>query len=251
MARIIAVASGKGGVGKTTLVSNLSAALTKFNQSVIAVDSNLTTSNLSLHLGIPFYPKTIQDVLNGDAELKEALYYHPSGFYVLPADFSLTKLRKVKPNDFMGIFYNLVGRADFILIDCAAGLGREALAAIEASDEMIVCTNPELTAVMDALKLIKITQKLGTDCIGVVVNRIRKEKGELSLEYIKSFLNLPILGHIPEDPEIRTAIANKETIITYNPRAKSSYYIKSIASKLLGKEVKESFATKLFGWLRY
>ena len=83
MTRIITVASGKGGVGKTTLVSNLATALANFKKSVIAVDGNLTTPNLGLHLGIPLYPVTLQDVLNGHSSLNEALYYHPAGFTVL------------------------------------------------------------------------------------------------------------------------------------------------------------------------
>src|SRR4030042_2598470 len=92
MTRIITIASGKGGVGKTTLVSNLAAALAGFKKSVIAVDGNLTTANLGIHLGIPLYPVTLQDVLNGKARLKDALYYHDSGFRVLPADVSIEKL---------------------------------------------------------------------------------------------------------------------------------------------------------------
>src|SRR4030042_955156 len=144
MTRVITIGSGKGGVGKTTLVSTLAAALAGFKKSVIAVDGNLTTANLGIHLGIPLYPVTLQDVLNGKAKLNDALYYHPAGFTVLPADISLRKLRLADSRELVDVFYKLVGSCDFILVDSAAGLGKEALSALEAADETIIVTNPEL-----------------------------------------------------------------------------------------------------------
>ncbi|UCD07328.1 MAG: AAA family ATPase, partial [Candidatus Aenigmatarchaeota archaeon] len=92
MTRVICVASGKGGVGKTTVVSNLSAALAALGKSVIAIDGNLTTSNLGLHLGISMYPITLQDVLRGRANIRDAVYHHQDGFKVVPADVSIDKV---------------------------------------------------------------------------------------------------------------------------------------------------------------
>ena len=94
MGRIISVASGKGGAGKTTFVCNLSAALSKLGKSVVAVDANLTTPNLGVHLGVPLYPITLQDVLSGEAKLKESIYSHKSGVKIIPADMTITRLSK-------------------------------------------------------------------------------------------------------------------------------------------------------------
>ena len=190
MARIIAVASGKGGVGKTTFVSNLASSLAQFNKKVVAIDGNLTTSNLGMHLGIPLYPVTLQDVLNGDVRLKDAVYYHKAGFRVIPADISLGKIRGAKSHELLDVLYRLSDDADFVIIDSAAGLGPEALASVEAADEMITVTNPELPAMTDALKLGKLAEKFETKNLGVVVNRVRGENHELSTDHIKDFLSI-------------------------------------------------------------
>lgn len=252
MARIIVVASAKGGVGKTTLVSNLASALAQFKKSVVAVDGNLSTSNLGMHLGIPLYPVTFQDVLNGDVRLKDAMYHHKAGFRVIPADISLGKLRGAKSHELLDVFYRLADEADYVIIDSAAGLGPEALAAVEAADEMITITNPELPAMTDALKLGKVADKFETKNLGVVVNRIRREPHELSLDHIQDFLNLPIIGTVPEDRMVRKAIANKEPVVTFSPKSMAAQNFKKIAADLAGHEFspRKYMSMMLFGWLR-
>lgn len=84
MTRVIVCTSGKGGVGKTSLVSNLAVALTELRQNVIAIDANLTTPNLGLHLGMHLAPRTLHDVLKGETQLNNAIYPHPLGFKILP-----------------------------------------------------------------------------------------------------------------------------------------------------------------------
>jgi cell division ATPase MinD len=252
--RIITVSSAKGGVGKTTFVANIASALARRGKSVIAVDANLTTSNLGIHLGIPLYPTTLQDVLKGRSRLKDALYYHPAGFRVLPADISLKKIMLPKSSELMDIFYKLSGSADFIIIDSAAGLGKEAQSAIEAADEVITITNPEMPAMTDAIKAIKIAEKYETKHLGVVVNRVRHEKGEPGRDEIEEFLDAPILGHIHEDDKIRASIRHKQPIVLHSPNAKSSAQFREIASKILGEDVKttdeSAFIQRIFGWLR-
>jgi septum site-determining protein MinD len=250
MTRIICVASGKGGVGKTTLVSNLASALTDFKQSVVAVDANLTTSNLGLHVGIPLYPVTLQDVLKGKARLNDAVYHHSTGFKVIPADVSLAKLMVPKAYKLVDIFSKLIGKSDFVLIDSAAGLGQEAQAAIRAADEMITITNPELPALTDALKLGGIAKKFGTKNLGVVVNRVRNKSHEMSTNEIKDFLGLPLIGHIPEDHNIGKSIANKQPLVNYNPRSKASPYFKAIAAHLIDEKYEIGIIHRLFGWLK-
>lgn len=253
MTRIIVVASGKGGVGKTTVVSNLAAALSGFNKNVIAVDANVTTSNLGLHLGIPLYPVTLQDVLKGRATVKDALYYHPAGFRVVPADVSIKKIMVPRTESLIDVFYKLMGEADFVLVDCAAGLGREAKAAIEAADEMITVTNPELPALTDALKLGKFAEDSETRNLGVILNRVRKEKHEVKDSEVEEFLNLPIIGKVHEDISVRKSIANKMPVVIHNPRSRSAQQFKQIAANLIGEDYKPGLfiIEKLFGWLKY
>lgn len=250
MTRIICIASGKGGVGKTTLTANLAAALAQLNQNVIAIDANLTTSNLGLHLGIPMYPVTLQDVLKKKSRLKDAMYYHSAGFKVIPADMSIERIMTPRMHDLVDVFYRAVAGADFVLIDSAAGLGKEALAAVEAADEMIIVTNPDMPALTDALKLERMAERLGTRVIGVVINRTKKSRHDLKLDVIKSFLSVPVIGEIPEDHNVYRALAHKEPVIIHRPKSYASEHIKSLAAYLTGKEYKPRKNLGLFSWLR-
>jgi septum site-determining protein MinD len=251
MTRIIAISSGKGGVGKTTLVANLAAALAQYGKSVVALDANLTTSNLALHLGMHLYPKTIHDVFEGRARVQDVIYSHKTGFKVVPADISLRKPKNIKSHHYIDVLYKLLEGHDFILIDSPAGLGRDSIAAIEAADELITVTNPELPAVTDALKLTMLAHKYSTHNLGIVLNRIRGETHEIPSEHIEKMIGLPIIGKIPEDREVRKAIALKEPVVVYNPRSPASQHIRAIAASLIGEtyEPKIPLSYRLFNWL--
>lgn len=227
------MASGKGGVGKTTVVANLSAALAQLNQNVVAVDANITTSNLGIHLGIPLYPTTLQDVLQGDASLKDALHYHQGGFRVLPADVSINKLLEPARNELMDVFYKITD-ADFILIDTAAGLGKEALATVEASDELLVVTNPDLPSLTDAVKLCTLADELGTANVGVVLNKVRYKGFEIDPLEVQNFMSLPLMGLVPDDDAIHKALAEKTPVVLHKPTARSAQEFMLIASRLSG-----------------
>lgn len=252
MTRIIVVSSGKGGVGKTTLVSNLAAALAKLGKSVIVMDSNLTASNLGIHLGIHLYPNTLQDVLEGKAYIKEAMYFHKAGFTVIPADISLRKMTDIKSHEYLGIFDKIMSGTDFIIIDSPAGLGKDTISAIRAADEIIAVTNPELPAVTDALKLTVIAKKYGTHNLGVVVNRVKNESHEIPVSHIESMMNVPLLGKVPEDRAVRKSISMKEPVILFSPKSPASQHFMAIASKLIGEDYrpKISIRYRIFPWTR-
>ncbi len=236
MARIIAIGSAKGGVGKTTICASLAAALARLGQSVIVIDGNLTTSNLGIHLGVSMFPVSVQDVLLKNARVSEAIYYHPLGFRIMPAAVSMEKAMVPQTEDLIGLFYGLADDADFILVDCAAGLGQESLSVVEAADELIIVTNPELTAVTDAYKLSRFAAEYGTKNTGVILNRAGK--GGFSAKDVREFLGLPILGKVPEDEKVRAATAKKMPVVVYKPRSAAAQEIRAIAAKLVGFETK-------------
>ena len=252
MTRVITVISGKGGVGKTTTVTNLGLALMKAKQSVIIVDANVTTPNLSLHLGIPFYPVTLHDVLRGHADPTEAIYEHESGLKVIPASLKTDELAEVGIEKLYSVMLNLLGRADIIIIDAAAGLGKEALSAINVADEIIVVTNPELPAVTDALKTIKIAEQFGTPIMGVVVNRYRGLKHEMSKEDVQHMLERPIISIVPEDIAVPRSIANKTPVVKNSPSSKSAREYRRLAAHVSGSEFIEkegNWFERVFGWM--
>ncbi len=237
--RIIGVVSGKGGVGKTTTVSNLGAALSLLRRNTILVDGNLTTPNLSLHLGIPFYPYTIHEVLQRKAEIEDAIFYHKSGLKVLPASISLSALRSINLTRFGEIFRELEGRTEYVLIDSSPGLGRETQSVIEHSDEVLVVLNPELPAITDALKVVKLAENLGTEIVGIVINKVRNDPHELKISEIEEILEYPVIGVVPEDKNVHLSILKKMPIVYSHPRSKAARKFKEIASQLSGVKLKE------------
>src|SRR4030042_3368410 len=138
MAKVYAIISGKGGVGKTTTTINLGVSLNYLGEEVIIVDANLTTPNVGIHLGAPIVPTTLNHVLNNQAKLEDAIYEHESGTKIMPASLSLKETEKIRYNKLPDIIKGLKKITEHILIDAAAGLGREARAAIESADEIII-----------------------------------------------------------------------------------------------------------------
>jgi len=239
MTRLIILTSGKGGVGKTTLSSNLAAALTDFNEDVIVMDTNLTTPNLGLHLGMHLTPNTVHSVLKGESRLKDAIYPHPYGFKVIPASLGLDDLKGVDVGRLPEISLNLIGKADYVILDCAAGLGKEAISALGASDEAIIVTNPDLPSVTDALKILNVAKETNVKIIGVVINRIKGHSSELAKDGIEKILKVPVIAEIPEDSNVALSIAAKEPLIKFSPNSPAAIEIKKLAARLSGRRYQE------------
>ncbi|MCK4968830.1 MAG: cell division ATPase MinD [Candidatus Aenigmarchaeota archaeon] len=258
MTRIISIASGKGGVGKTTVTANLGAALNEFGYKTVVMDTNLTTPNLGFHLGVPLYPKTLHDVLNGDAYIDEAIYVHPTGLKIIPAGISMADLKSTKPNKLGKVVLDLVGDHDVVLLDGAAGLGKESLANIQAADEVLIVTNPQLPSVTDALKAIKVAEEAGTHVLGIVLNRIRSNKSELSMEDVESLLGYPVIASVPDHDVVQESLAAKTPVVHYAPNTKASIELKKLSASLMGmdweapaeEKEKQSILSRFFGFLR-
>jgi septum site-determining protein MinD len=255
MTRLICVSSGKGGVGKTTVTSNLGAALTEFGADTVVLDANLTNPNLGFHIGIPLYPKTLHDVLKGDAHITEAMYIHDSGLRVVPAGLSVEDLKDTSPENLSDVLLDAVGEPDFVLIDSAAGLGNESINAIEASDELMVVTNPNLPAVTDALKTVNIAEEAGTDVTGVVLNKVKGHDSELSQEEVESMIGYEVLMNIPEHEKVQEALSAKKPVIHHEPDHHISERFKKIAADIHGLEYnpdleEDGFLDKLIGKFR-
>jgi septum site-determining protein MinD len=234
MTRIIVITSGKGGVGKTTTAVNLGAALNYFGKNVLVVDANLSTPNVGIHLGSPEVPINLNHVIAKKADLVEAVYEHESGMKILPASLSIREFEKTKTEKLKDIKKGLGEIAEYIILDCAAGLGDEAMSAINLSDEIIIITNPEMPAITDALKAIKMAEDRKKIILGVIMTRVRKDQIEIQPETVREMLEIPILGMIPEDEYIRKALSRKDAVVHTYPKSKPSRAYKEIAAKLLG-----------------
>lgn len=236
MTRIILIVSGKGGVGKTTIASNLAYTLAELGEDVIAVDANLTTPNLGLHTGMHLTPHTLHDVLRGDVNIGEAVYTHPDGFRIIPASMSIKDLAGTDPSKLSEVTMGLLGKADYVIMDSAAGLGRETVSAVAAADEIMLVVNPNIPSVVDALKTAELARGFNKQIIGVVVNRRSKRKHELSNESIESMIETPIIAEIPEDENVAKSIAAKQPVVEYDTHSPASIEIRRLAYTLTGQK---------------
>lgn len=233
MEKIIGIVSGKGGVGKTTFTANLGLAITQLGKDVVAVDADLSTSNLGLQLGFYQFPLGLQDALEGNIGILNAIYTHPSGFKVIPASISLDYLSKnPTPYRLKSVLSDLNG---IVLIDSPPGLREDALLVLKACDELLIITNPEIPAVTDALKVIKVAREMGKEPLGIVVNRV-KDKFELTTEEIEEMTDLKVIGRIPEDKNIKRSMFEKTPIVHLKPHSKSAIEFNKLAAALIGAE---------------
>ncbi len=233
MTKIIVITSGKGGVGKTTTAINLGAAMNYFGKDVLVIDGNLTTPNVGIHLGSPEVPINLNHILSEKADVFEGVYEHESGMKIIPSSLSVKELLKIKPErlkDFKKDFKKIA--SDYIIVDCAAGLGNEAISAIKLADEIILVSNPEMPAITDALKTIKLAEQLKTPVMGIIMTRVRKNNIELQPETVKDMLEKEILGMVPEDIAIAKSLNLKDAVIHTHPKSKAARAYKEIAAQI-------------------
>jgi septum site-determining protein MinD len=238
MTHYVGILSGKGGVAKTTTAVNLSAAMNYFGRDVVLMDANLSTPNVGLHLGAPVVPINLHHVLKGKNHLSEAIYLHPSGIKIVPGGLSIPDLRDVKPENLKKVLPALDGLTDVVIIDGAAGLGREALSLMNAVDDLIVVTNPELPAVADAMKTVRVAEEMGKNVRGIVVTKIGGE-GDISNTNLGTLLEKPVLATVPYDKAIRSSLLKKDPVVYSHPKSKSAIAYKKLAAELIGIEFNE------------
>lgn len=234
MSKIIVITSGKGGVGKTTTAINLGAAINYFGKDALVIDGNLSTPNVGIHLNSPEVPISLNHVLQKKAEPYEAVYEHESGLKIMPSSLSIKELQKTKPERMKDYIKEFKKLSDYIIVDSAAGLGIETSSAIELADDIIIVTNPEMPAITDALKTIKLAEQMKKPVKGVIMTRVRKDEIEMHPEIVRDMLETPILGMIPEHLDLKRALSKKDAVVNIYPKSESARAYKEIAAKIIG-----------------
>ncbi|MFH1786588.1 MAG: cell division ATPase MinD [archaeon] len=251
MTRIIGITSGKGGVGKTTTTVNLATALTALDKSVIIVDANLTTPNIGLHLGMPLSGVTLHDVLDGDAFITEAITIHPStGVRVVPAGLNIDNLNRLNYNMLGSTIFDLLGYADFILVDCPAGLDVGSQKVIQACEEVLIVTNPELPAVTDALKAKKFAET-NAHVLGIVLNKVRHVKSEMTVSEIEQIIESPVAVIVPHDDRVQESISKKVPLLELAPNSPASKEWRRLARLIEGLEFEDVLPSDIGGMKRF
>jgi cell division ATPase MinD len=247
MVRIINICSGKGGVGKTVVATNLGIALQEMYKKVAIIDFNFTTPHLSLYFGLFSYPITLNNFLRNEVELEKTIYNHPSGLSVIPASLDLIDIVNTDTSNLRDEIRRVFWNYDFVLLDSAPGLGKEALVSLKASDEVLFVANPQIPSLVDIVKCLKVINTLEPRPVplGIIVNRLKRKSYEITLQEIRDFTELPIIGAVPEDGRVLET-ENKKTLVITNKRnsAASKAFFK-IASRLSGTTYQYSFWDKI------
>ncbi|MBR9683333.1 P-loop NTPase [Candidatus Woesearchaeota archaeon] len=238
MTRFIALISGKGGTGKTTTSINLAHALTKLGKKTIVLDANFATPNLASHLGITSPSATLNEFLKKKKSLQETIHLHHSGLNFVPASISYQDFKKAQPDKITEIFEHLKGFADFVLVDCPAGLGYELVQILKNTDEALIIANPHLSSLVDALKSMELAQENSNPLPGFILNMTNKGKHELTPEEAEQTLNIPLLANIPLDKKIKKALHKHAPSHYLYPKSKSSKQYLKLAEYLINEKIK-------------
>jgi MinD-like ATPase involved in chromosome partitioning or flagellar assembly len=232
--RIISICSGKGGVGKTSIATNIAAALHMLYKNAIIIDCNLTTPHIGMNLGKFGSEKTVNSALRGDRRLDQCINFHESGIKFIASSLELSDLTNLNTDILKQKIKESFGFADFVIIDSAPGIGKEALISIKSADEVIFVANPYIQSVVDILKTKDLSNRLGFQNMGIVLNRVKNKKHELSAGEIMRFTELPIIATIPED-DIMLQCSNSTTIPVHKyPKSPACREILRLACRISG-----------------
>ena len=262
--RVIAVTSGKGGVGKTNFALNLAIYLARARKRVVVVDADFGMANVEVLLGVsPRY--SFKEILSGEVKVSDALTTGPEGVRFLSGGSGLTQLSDITESQMVKLissFKQLEALTDILIIDTGAGISKTVTNFIKASHETIVVTTSDPTAITDAYAVMKAIAENNSEppILKIVINRVESQKEGLDVfsrlhRVSKRFLNMiPVnLGYIPYDRHLARAVKSQEPVALMYPNSDSSRSIEIISKRLLDEPVREVKGVRQFidRWMSY
>lgn len=241
-AKVVTITSGKGGVGKTTAVANIAVALAARGYKVTCVDGDIGLRNLDVVLGLENrIVYDLVDVIEGRCRLRQAMIRDKRlpELYLIPAAQTRDK-SAVSPSDMIRFCDELRPEVDWVLIDSPAGIERGFKNSIAGADKVLVMTNPEISAVRDADRVIGLLDAEEKGPASLIINRLNpilvKRGDMLSVEDVLDLLAIDLIGIVPEDENVLVA-SNKGQPLAFDTKSKAGQAFGNIAGRLLGEQV--------------
>ena len=261
--RVIAIASGKGGVGKTNIATNIAIAYANLGKRVVLMDADLGLANVNVVLGIiPKY--NLYHVIRRQKTMREIILDTNYGIRIVAGASGFAKIANLDEEERNSFVEELseLGNADVVIIDTGAGVSSNVLSFIAGGDEAIIVTTPEPTAITDAYGIIKIiATEIDNLSLGLklIVNRVSsvtegKRVAERVVNIAGQFLNLKVdyLGYVYDDPDVHQSVLRQRPFLVGNPKSKASICVQHIVSRLEKVDFREGggvgrFLKRLFG----
>ncbi len=247
-AHIIAVTSGKGGVGKTFVSANLAAALARTGRRVLVLDADLGLANLDVVLNL--FPKiTLHDVFTGKSTLNDAILPAPGGFHVLLAGSGMVEYSRMTPevrDQLQKVIAEVAPRFDHILLDTGAGISDVVLYTVSLAGQVLVVVTPEPTSLTDAYATIKVLATTqGRRKMNLLVNQTRKpgegravrqQLQQVVDRYVNPGLDSPVrlelLGEVPSDNAVRESVQRRQLMLEALPGTPASIALVAVATRM-------------------
>jgi septum site-determining protein MinD len=243
--KIIGVVSFKGGVGKTTTAINVGVSLARLGKNVVVVDCNFSSPNLNVYLGLLRPEMTLDKVLAENKDIGEAIYRHQMGIDVVPTSYS----DSVDARRFKDKIRGLRKHYDYVLIDSGPNVKGEMAACFSTADEFLFLTTPDYATLATTLRAAGVAKQRSMKVRGVIINKKRGKKFELTKTDIEKTVNLPVLAEFLDGNEIQEAGSNFSSVVDFAPRSRNSKEYMRLARKISGeKEIeKEGYYSMLAG----
>jgi septum site-determining protein MinD len=232
------LASGKGGVGKTTITANLGVELSRLGKKVLLIDSDLAAGNLALHFGLKGPFASLHDILSGRRRLVEkAIHRMPKDVHLLPSGYSLQGFLRSDINLLPKVIEEAAKGFDITLIDSPPGISKNTIVPLKATDGVLLVTTPDLPSITVTVKVKGVAELLERKICGAIINRMRKlsllkRRRQMKMEEVEARLGTETLGIIPEDENVWKATNLGKPAVIYKPKTPASRAFKELSLRV-------------------